>query len=761
LGFDYGEDGNWKMIDIHTDKNELNKIKNEIDKTNEKFKSIFEQSPIGIELFDNNYKLVLYNKSIVEILGLVNADEIIGFDLFSGPNIPKDEKKKLIKGESVKFESDFSFDLVRENKLYNTTKEGIYTLNIAIIPLQSANNKLVGYICYIQDFTKSRNIEAELRKSKDSAENLNNMLSDIYEELVISNRELKRKYYELEQSRETIRKNEERYRLVFEASSDNLWDIDLITGEKYTKVESYGLSNVRNQNGKIDLEDFFIAVHPSDIKEVKKSIEKLRTGESDSFLCEYRVMFEGGEYKWVRSKGKIVRDSSGDICRIAGADSDINEKKTQQEQIEKLAYYDSLTGLENRSQFIKKFKRIAEHTCSKAALLFMDIDNFKIINDSYGHTVGDNLLIEVAKRISSLQTKTEVVARLGGDEFAILLTDIKDKAEVIDYINMIFNILTVRISINDIDIDMSISMGVAMFPENGDNLEDILKNADTAMYKAKELGKKRYVFFQKSMNDVIISKLLMVNHLRSALTNDEFILFYQPLVDLTTGKINGFEALIRWNSPIYGMVSPLDFIGLAEETGFIIPLGEWVIETACNFIKAIHTNGYENLHISVNVSVIQLKQYGFVDMVMKVLKSTGLNPKYLNLEITESILMQSIESNIKKIQELRNNFISISLDDFGKGYSSLTYLKQIPLDILKIDKSFTDEIIEKEENKDIIGAIITLAHKLGLKVITEGVEKREQYDYLSENNCDMMQGYYISKPLPDCEIYKLLHEMNE
>lgn len=260
------------------------------------------------------------------------------------------------------------------------------------------------------------------------------------------------------------------------------------------------------------------------------------------------------------------------------------------------------------------------------------------------------------------------------------------------------------------------------------------------------------------MNDIIIEKLLMQTHLSKALENNEFILHFQPQINLKNGKFYGFEALIRWKSPIYGVVPPDNFIKLAEETGLIIEIGKWVLETACNFIKSIHDKGENELEISVNISVIQLSEDNFVSTIMEVIENTGIQPKHLNLEITESILMESIETNIKKFEELQEKGISISLDDFGKGYSSLTYLKEIPIDVLKIDKAFIDELIEKEEDKDIIGAIITLAHKLGMVVVAEGVETKEQYDYLMKNQCDIAQGYFISKPISAEAIIKLLDD---
>ncbi|MNM63616.1 Cyclic di-GMP phosphodiesterase Gmr [compost metagenome] len=391
----------------------------------------------------------------------------------------------------------------------------------------------------------------------------------------------------------------------------------------------------------------------------------------------------------------------------------------------------------------------------------MDLDNFKNINDSFGHTIGDKLLIEIANRIKKCTKESDIVARLGGDEFLILITNVYEKQSVESYLNNMLEELRNSIVINGINIITSASFGAALYSKDGDSFEELFKNADTAMYKAKESGKRNYVFFEQWMNDDIVEMVIMEDNLRTALENNEFILHYQPKYNPYDSRIDGFEALIRWNNPNLGLVSPFKFIGIAEKTGLIIPIGRWVLENACYFIKSLHNKGEKNISVAVNVSVIQLVQKDFIDMVNDIIKRSGVDPRYINIEITESILMESIETNISKINELKKIGVKISLDDFGKGYSSLTYLKDIPFDTLKIDKLFVDELCNEKDDNAIVGTIIKLAHQMNLEVVAEGVESEEQYRYLINNNCDLIQGYYISKPIPIEEIEDVLKKYNK
>lgn len=429
--------------------------------------------------------------------------------------------------------------------------------------------------------------------------------------------------------------------------------------------------------------------------------------------------------------------------------------KEYERKLHKLQYHDKLTGLYNRQELKERLDLLIKHKNDrKSALMFIDIDNFKNINDTMGHTIGDLLLIKVSERVLKLHKTNCTFYRLGGDEFAVLLEGIADSTEAKALAVEIFEELNSGFEVDNICLFITLSAGISLYNKHGANSDDFMKNADIALYKAKESGRNRMVFYNEQMNEAVTERMKIEKNLRTALENDEFQLHYQPQLDIKTNKISGFEALIRWKSSQLGLVAPLKFIGIAEDTNLIIPIGEWVLRNACLFLKKLQENGYTDLNISVNVSIIQLLQENFVDIVLEVLHSMKLNPKQLELEITESILMESYEVIKDKLKILREQGIKIALDDFGKGYSSLNYLKQLPITTLKIDKSFIDTISNDDNNKSLINIIVEIGENMDLNVIAEGVETQEQMDYLMKCRCDKIQGYLFSKPITECEAYK-------
>jgi diguanylate cyclase (GGDEF)-like protein len=445
-------------------------------------------------------------------------------------------------------------------------------------------------------------------------------------------------------------------------------------------------------------------------------------------------------------------DKSKDELRLQ------NEKLMQNQQIledyekelHNQAYHDQLTGFKNRRSLIKNLSElVSSKTKGKVALLILDIDNFKYINDTMGHCFGDRLLMKVSDRFESLIEDDCKIYRLGGDEFVILLENFDEIATIEKLAVKLLKGCTAGFYIDLSNIFISISIGISLYPEHGDNLDELLKNADIAVYKAKEKGKNRIVFYNKPMNEVISERVRLEKHLRTALDNNEFILHYQPQLDIAANKVSGLEALIRWNSPELGFISPLKFISIAEDTHLIIPIGEWVLKNACLFLKRLHQQGYENLSMSVNISMLQLIQDDFVDKVMEILNGSRLNPKYLELEITESILMESYEDIAEKLKLLKSKGVMIALDDFGKGYSSLNYLKQLPISTLKIDKSFVDTILVDDTEKSLTDLIIKIGRTMDLCVVAEGVETQEQLDYLRSHKCSKIQGYFFSRPVAE------------
>lgn len=435
------------------------------------------------------------------------------------------------------------------------------------------------------------------------------------------------------------------------------------------------------------------------------------------------------------------------------------ELKVSEDRIQYLAYYDRATGLPNRHNVIEHISHwlgVAEREDIKGALFFLDIDNFKVINDTFGHEFGDKVLKRLGTELERICGTDSIVGRFGGDEFILAKFGIKDKEAVRDTIDSILDIFNSPWVIDNYEIYPTASLGVTIFPDDGNETETLLKNADIAMYEAKEHGNNSYVFFEPSMNDRVVERMGLDRDIRNALDREEFSLVYQPQINSKTGRIEAVEALIRWNHPQRGYIPPDQFIPFAEETGLIIPIGEWVLRTACRQNGRWQDKGYNPVRMSVNISPIQLRRRGFISLVEEILGEVELDPSYLELEITESSLMESMEENIGILRRLNQMGVRIALDDFGIGYSSLNYLQRLPINNVKIDKSFVKDITKNVEKRYIAEVIITLAHKMNLTVTAEGVETEEQLRMLVNKRCDLIQGFLFSEPLPAAEAEKLI-----
>ena len=426
-----------------------------------------------------------------------------------------------------------------------------------------------------------------------------------------------------------------------------------------------------------------------------------------------------------------------------------------------LAYHDALTGLPNRAMLLTRLDQAIRQAAAHSIaiwVIFVDLDHFKSVNDSLGHMVGDALLSTIAKRLLSIVREADTVARLGGDEFVLILHDrIEGRPKLsADTLQRIMNTVTQPVTINEHRLHLTASMGVAIYPADGATPEELVTHADIAMYRAKEIGRNNFQFFTPEMNERALHRLCLEADMRDALRRDEFVLHYQPQVDLRTGHIVGMEALIRWRHPKHGMLPPNRFIGLSEETGLIVPIGEWVLRTACAQNKAWQVAGLGKLRVAVNLSSLQFAQQDLAQLIESILEETGLEPQYLEIELTESVVMTDVDKAIEIMNDLKDIGIELALDDFGTGYSSLAYLKQFPLDVLKIDRSFINDITHDDDAAAIVASIVSLAHNLKLHVIAEGIETREQLLHMRHYRCEMMQGYFFSKPLPASEFEDLL-----
>src|SRR5690242_21123560 len=554
-------------------------------------------------------------------------------------------------------------------------------------------------------------------------------------------------------AQEALRESEERYALAARGANDGLWDWNLVTDAMYFSPRWKAMLGFREDEIQDRLEEWFGRIHDADRDRVKEEIAAHQKGLTPHFESEHRLLHKDGGFRWMLSRGLAVHDATGKALRMAGSQTDITERKVS----------DPLTGLPNRLLFIDRLGRLIKHSKRRKdhlfAVLFLDLDGFKMINDSLGHLMGDQLLVGVASRLEKCLRSSDTVARigqgftmarLGGDEFTILLDDLKDSADASRAAERVMKELTAPFMLGGKEVFTSVSIGIALSNSNYEEPEDILRDADTAMYRAKSLGKARFEVFDADMRASVMARLQLETDLRRALEREEFQNFYQPIVSLGSGEIVGFEALLRWQHPMRGLVGPQEFISVAEETGLIRDLGWWNLREACRQMTEWRKkfDSYSQLTISVNLSAKQFVQRNLVEEIRLLLEEFRLPAQTLKLEITESTVMGDPAAAVKMLEEIKSLGISLAIDDFGTGYSSLSYLHRFPLDTLKIDRSFISGIdYEGNEGMEIARTIFPMANNLRHDVIAEGVETAEQLMSLRKLRCKYGQGYFFSKPL--------------
>ncbi len=481
-----------------------------------------------------------------------------------------------------------------------------------------------------------------------------------------------------------------------------------------------------------------------DYRRLELAISELR--EETAELESYRF---DGELFWCELSVAPVSDHTGEVSYYVGIVNDITQRREMEKQLIQQATHDELTALPNRVLLLDRIEQAiikARKKNSLSGLLFLDLDSFKLINDSLGHTVGDKLLQAVSNRLLLETSDMDTVARLGGDEFVILLAELRDETEAQELAERILLQIAKPFYIDHRNLKITASIGISYYPKDGFDYETLLKTADLSMYHAKDSGRNTYQTFNQEMKRRIINRMQLENALQDAAKNKEFYLIYQPLLDLKTNFTVGVEALLRWRNPLLGEVSPNDFIPVVEENGLIREIGKWVLEEACKQLLAWHKEGFDQLSVAVNISSRQFRQDKLPAIVAEVLDKTGLNPEFLELELTESLLIEDVDHAVELMRQLKTMGIKLVIDDFGTGYSSLSYLKLFPVDKLKIDRSFIDELASKENDAAIVRAIINLGHSLNLEVLAEGVETKLQKEYLLTNDCDYIQGYYVQSP---------------
>ncbi|TQR38535.1 bifunctional diguanylate cyclase/phosphodiesterase [Brevibacillus brevis] len=578
-----------------------------------------------------------------------------------------------------------------------------------------------------------------------------NQAGEIYQYLSIRSDITARKQMEDE-----LKRSEEKYRIIAENTSDiisiiNLDGEFLYLSPSHKRVWEHTVPDE-------EIHNLFEWIVEDDRDIFAYAIQHAFSTRKE-YMVECRINTQRNDVIWTESKINPIMDEEGNVTRLLLITRDVTDRKQSEETIHHLAYHDALTDLPNRRMYVQQLSKEmmqAKRFQSSLAVLFLDLDRFKDVNDSFGHDVGDMLLIEASKRLQACLKPGDVVARLGGDEFTIMQNQLLDRNEATALAEQIMYQLQRPFELDGHVFNVSCSIGIALYPQDGDNPEDLLKRADTALYTVKSRGKNGYDFFDPSMEAKSLERILMENEMRKAIEQEQFQIYYQPKIDIATSAMTGMEALVRWVHPELGIIPPNRFIPIAEETGMILALGEWILKQACKQNKNWHDQGY-TLKVSVNLSARQIYQKDLVEMIKDILQETKLSPHWLELEITESIFVK-MEEATAVLQQIRDIGIQISIDDFGTGYSSFSYIKSLPVDTIKIDASFIRDIHHNQESQAIVKAIVTIAQSLNMNVIAEGIELHDQVAALKENGCDHGQGYLFSKPLPTDDFDQLLRQ---
>jgi diguanylate cyclase (GGDEF)-like protein/PAS domain S-box-containing protein len=572
---------------------------------------------------------------------------------------------------------------------------------------------------------------------------------------------------ERKMAEQALRESEERYALAVRGANDGMWDWDLKNDKihystRWKSMLGYGEKEITSHP-----EEWLGRIHPDDRDEVEERIDAHLKGRDPHLEAEYRIMHRDGAYRWVVSRGLAVRGADGPATRMAGSQTDITARKKAEEQLVHEAFHDALTGLPNRALFMDRL----QHAVSAAqrrdsalyAVLFLDLDRFKTINDSLGHNVGDLLLIAVSRRLADCIRPGDTVARLGGDEFAVLLENISDLSAATDVAERIRSKMNAPFQIRRHEIFTSLSIGIAMGAERYERPEQVLRDADIAMYEAKGRGNASYEIFDSKMHANILDRLQLETELRGVLDRNELLLYYQPILDLENQRLTGCEALVRWNHPKRGLIYPLEFIPIAEETGSIHPIGDWILREACRGLKTLQELYPEEppLTMSINISSRQFTGYDLAARLAAFIRETGIAPACLALEITESMIMENVDTAVETMNRIREMGVRLHIDDFGTGYSSLSYLHRFPVNALKIDRSFIKKLSADGANREIVQSIISLAKSMHFDVIAEGVELEHQLSNIREMHCAFGQGFFFAHPMSIQDMDQWLRERHD
>ena len=677
----------------------------------ETFRATFKQASVGITVCSLELKYLQVNDQFCELVGYTREELLQG----RGPvdvNLPEDvaelrsQRQKLVSGDTSNH--------LREKELRRKDGSLIWVALMTSV-VRDDDGRPRHFISIVQDVSARRAAELALRES------------------------------------------EQKFRQL----ADNIPEIFWITDARQRKLIYLSpgfepLTGKRIADVKMRPRSWLQIVHPDDWERVRLARKGLPDTEYD---MEYRIVRPDGTVRWIHDQAFPVRDANGRVYRIAGIGADITHRKESEEKLVFLAHYDGLTNLPNRVLFFDRLRQTLAQAARRdgmAAIMFLDLDRFKLVNDTLGHSIGDELLQHVAQRLAGCVRVGDTVARFSGDEFVLILNDLRNTEEGRVVAQKILAEFSEPFRVDGKEIFVSTSIGISMYPLDSDEDQALLKNADAAMYRAKESGRNNFQFYTRELNARANYRLELENSLRRALERCEFRLHYQPKVSVASGEITGVEALLRWDRPGFGLVPPAEFIPLLEDTGLIVPVGEWVLAEACRQLRAWTEAGARPRPIAINISARQFVTRDLGAVVKRVLDDHGTDPRLIELELTESVLMVNTEEAVRTLEYLKALGLGLSIDDFGTGYSSLSYLKRFPIDSLKIDRTFIDEVTTDVGDATITRAVIGMAHNLGLRVVAEGVENVEQLGFLSENVCDEAQGYYFARPQSAVEVLKAL-----
>ncbi|WP_462410809.1 EAL domain-containing protein [Neobacillus sp. Marseille-QA0830] len=683
------------LTDLYQKETELLKITNSLNLAQEVAK-------IGSWDCDTETENVYCSKSLLAILGINNQDTVPTYDLLLQMALPEDRERidrHFNRTKQTGADLDLEFKFLRPDS-------SIMTVHLRGVAKKDSNGRVHRII---------------------------GVIYDISEQVIIQKR---------------LMDSEKKFETIAGNIDVGIWSMDVLKNKiVYGSPGLVAITGYTAESFLSGQKSWAEIIHPDDRKAYWNRQEKLINGEM--IVHQYRILHANGEVKWIEDKTFPILNTSGQLIRLDGIVQDISDRKRNEEEINFYAFHDYLTELPNRRMFDKKLKELiseCQETNDKFALFYLDLDRFKFVNDTLGHEMGDRLLREISKRLASL-SGDQAVFRLGGDEFAIIHRNLLEQDPVLLGKEIVHEIEKTAL-IESYEIHITTSVGISIFPEDGETIKQLIANSDAALYRAKELGKNNAQLFSKSLNIEAYKKFILENDLRRAIQREEFILHYQPKVDALTGDVIGAEALIRWNHSNLGLVPPAEFIPLAEETGLINEMSSWVIQQVCKQLREWEMLGLPRVPVSINLSAKTLRKADLVPNIQGCLIAYSIPPGLIEIEITEDSLIKTGGSALLTIQQLRDLGLSIAIDDFGTGYSSIGYLKKFKVDTIKIDRSYIKDIYENSEDSTIVQSIILLARGLRLKIVAEGVETEKQWEILKRLDCHYLQGFLFSKPVP-------------